>query len=221
MRAWIQEKFRINWWQTLRLNFHFFPWRVAIRLPIVVEGRLRVTDWSGSIQLPPQASFGTVVIGSRHETYVASCGKAQLSLGGCWKVNGCIRIGADSCIYIHKNALLETGDGCFLARDTQIHCFNRIVLADKVKAGEIYITDTSAHPIRRGGKLLPMTGTVRVGEGCYFGFRVMLLRGCVIPPYSVVGSGAICTRDYTEYGKCNLFLAGCPAEVKDKETRAE
>lgn len=171
--------------------------------------------------MPPQASFGTVYIGSRHETYVASAGKAQLSLGGCWKVHGRIRIGVDSCIYVHKNALLETGDGCFLSRDTQIHCFRHIVLGDKVRAGEIYVVDTAAHPIRRSGRLLPMTGSVRVGEGCYLGFRVMLLKGCVLPPWSVVGSGAVCARDYTGAGERNLFLAGCPAEVKDKDTWAE
>lgn len=221
MKTQIKEKIRINWWQSLRLNFHFLPWRMAIRFPIVVEGRLRVTDWSGSIRMPRRASFGTVVIGSRHETYVAASGKAQLSLGGCWNVRGRIRIGVDSCIYVHKNALLETGDGCFLARDTQIHCFNHVVLGDRVKAGEIYVVDTVAHLIRRGGQQLPLLGSVRVGEGCYLGFRVMLLKGCVIPPWSVVGSGAVCTRDYTEAGDRHLFLAGCPAEARDKDTFAE
>ena len=219
MKQTIKNLFRINWWATLRLNFGLLPWCDARRLPIIVYGKLRMETCGGALQLPTHAPRATVVIGSHHETYVASGGRAQLSLHGTWKVEGRICIGVDSCLYIGQGATLTTGGGCFIARDSQIHCFHQISIGQGVKAGEVYITDSAAHTIVRGGNPSPMLGEVKVGNRCYLGFRTMLLKGCVLPPDSVVGSGAVCTRDYSTQGTSGLFLTGCPATIKEREVK--
>ena len=60
-----------------------------------------------------------------------------------------------------------------------------------------------------------MTRPIVIGDGCYFGFRTMVLRGAVVPPHSVIGSGAVCTRDYSAgHPAGHLLLTGVPAEVK-------
>lgn len=210
------NQFYMNILSTLKLNFRLLPWRQACRLPIVVEGPLRVDIGpEAKLLLPPDAKRGTVVIGSRHETYKAAAGKTQFSLYGTWQVEGRVRIGIDSCLYIHRKATFHTGDGVFIARDSQIECAEAITLGNQVLAGEIYLCDTAGHPVSHQGKSLPMTRPIMIGDGCYFGFRTQVLRGTVIPPHCVIGSGAVCTRNYAEaHPEGHLLLTGVPAEVK-------
>lgn len=220
MKQLLKNIFRINWWVSWRLNTRLLPWRDALRFPIVVYGSLRTELQGGKLILPAHAPFGTLVFGSHHETYVAASGKAQFTLNGTWQLHGPCHIGVDSCIYIGPQAYMECGKNCFLARDTQIHCFHKVLIGHDVKAGECYITDSAAHEIIRKGAPQPMTAPVIIGDRCYLGFRTIMLKGTHIPPDSVIGSGAICTRDYTLEGNSGLFLTGIPAEVREREISA-
>ena len=208
--------FRTNWLATLKLNLKLLPWHQARRLPIVVEGPLRIEiGEEARIVLPKEARRGTITLGSRHETYKAEAGKAQFSIYGTWNVNGPIRIGLDSCLYIHRGATLTTGRDIFIARDSQIECAECVTIGDNVLAGEIYLCDSAGHEVAHGEEVQPMTRPISIGDGCYFGFRTMVLRGAQIPPHCVIGSGAVCTRDFVEaHPEGHLLLAGVPAEVK-------
>lgn len=208
--------FPMNLLATLKLNLKLLPWRQALRLPIVVQGPLRVElGPKARLELPAVAGRATVVIGSRHETYKAGAGKGQFSLHGTWKVGGRVRLGVDSCLYIHEGATLTTGSEVYIARDSQIECAQEVTIGDYVLMGETYICDTVAHPVKHGSSLQPMTRPIAIAEGCYFGFRTMVLRGTRIPPHCVIGSGAVCTRDYTAaHPDGHLLLTGVPAEVK-------
>lgn len=206
----------INWYRTLQLNLRLLPWRQARRLPIVVQGRLRVEGLSGQIVLPPDAPFDTVRIGSRHETFRASAGLAQLALYGRWEVAGPVRIGVDSCLFVHRDAVFSTGCDVYLARNTQIDCCCSVSIGDHVLAGELYVCDSAVHAVTRdGGVSRPLTLPVTIGHDCYFGHRTMVLRGTTIPAYSVIGSGAVCCRDYAaQHPEGHVLLTGVPAQVK-------
>lgn len=208
--------FCTNWPATLKLNLKLLPLSQACHLPIVVEGPLRMEMGEGArIELPKDAAKGTITLGSRHETYKAEAGKAQFSIFGTWKVGGKVRIGLDSCLYIHPKGILTTGKDVFIARDSQIECAEQVTIGDNVLAGEIYICDNAGHPVKHGDEVQPMTRPISIGDGCYFGFRTMVLRGAKIPPNCVIGSGAICTKDYTVGNpEGHLLLGGVPAEVK-------
>jgi len=210
------QLFRTNWLATMKLNFKLLPWSQACRLPIMVEGPLRMEiGTEARIILPKETVKGTIVLGSRHETYKAEAGKAQLSIYGTWQVGGKIRIGLDSCVYIHPRAMLTTGKDIYIARDSQIECAEQVTIGDNVLAGEIYLCDSAGHEVTHGKENQSMTKRIAIGNGCYFGFRTMVLRGASIPPHSVIGSGAVCTRDYAiENPEGHILLAGVPAEVK-------
>lgn len=209
----------MNWLATLKLNFKLLPWRQAMRLPIVVEGPLLVELGSEArIILPPDAPFRTIVLGSRHETYKARAGKAQFTIFGTWQVKGQVRIGTDCCLYIHRAATLTTGHGVYIARDSQIECAECVTIGNRVLAGEIYICDNAGHQVTHAGQPQPMTRPITIADGCYFGFRTMVLRGACIPPHCVIGSGAVCTRNYAaEHPEGHLLLTGAPADVKASE----
>ena len=211
--------FRINWRATFRLNFNAGGWKAVARMPIKVYGPLKLS-LSGKIILPQDSPRNTVVINSVHEDYTAVSGKAELSIHGTWKVGGFLRIGTDACIFIKEGALLETGANTYLGRDTQINCSQHISIGNGVFAGEMYVCDSSVHQVIASEHAKPMLGEVIIGDGAYLGFRTILLKGTVVPPRSVVGSGAVCSSDYTKEGAEKLFICGNPAVVKAKDVTA-
>ncbi|MBP3710981.1 MAG: hypothetical protein IJ219_00260 [Bacteroidaceae bacterium] len=210
---------RTNWLATFRLNYNAGGWRAVMRMPIKVYGPLKL-NIRGKIVLPKNAQRNTLVINSEHEDYTATAGKAELNIQGTWKVNGFLRIGPDACIAIEEDALLETGTGTYLGRDTQIHCSHHISIGKGVFAGETYICDSAIHQIVSAEGTKPMLGKVIIGDDTYLGFRAILLKGTSIPPRSVVGSGAVCTSDFSKHGTEKLFICGNPAVVKATDVTA-
>jgi acetyltransferase-like isoleucine patch superfamily enzyme len=85
----------------------------------------------------------------------------------------------------------------------------------------MYVCDSTIHQILSAGNSKPMNGEVVIGDGAYLGFRTMLLKGTVIPAYSVVGSGAVCVSDYNQGGAEKLFICGNPAVVKATDVTAK
>ena len=209
-----------NWLATFRLNYHAGGWRAVMRMPIRVYGPMRLT-LKGMIVLPSEVSKNMIVIGSDHEDYTASSGKAELNIQGTWKLSGPLHIGPDSCIAVGKDALLQTGSGTYLGRDTQIHCYHHVGIGNGVFAGEMYVCDSAIHQIVSGGEEKPLYADVIIGDGVYLGFRTILLKGTVIPTGSVVGSGAVCTSDFSKGGAEKLFICGNPAIVKAKDVTAK
>ena len=211
---------RTNWMATFRLNYNAGGWKAVVRMPIKVYGSLKLT-LSGKIVLPPDSPRNTVVINSEHEDYTVICGKAELNIRGTWKLGGFLRIGPDSCIAIEEAAVLETGTNTYLGRDTQIHCAHHICIGNGVFAGEMYVCDSAIHQVFSSGQAKPLLGEVIIGDGTYLGFRTFLLKGTVIPPSSVVGSGTVCSSDFSKDGTEKLFICGNPAVVKAQDVTAK
>lgn len=191
-----------------------------MRLPIKVYGPLKLT-LKGKILLPQNEPRNTIVINSEHEDYTALSGKAELNIHGTWKMEGFLRIGPDTCIAIEKDALFETGADTYLGRDTQIHCYHHICIGSGVFAGETYLCDSAIHQIISSSNEKPMLGEVIIGDGTYLGFGTILLKGTVIPPRSVVGSGAVCSSDFSKNGTEKLLICGNPAVVKATDVTAK
>ena len=72
-----------NWLATFRLNYHAGGWKAVRLLPIRVYGPLKL-KLEGKTILPPDATKNMIVIGSDHEDYTASSGKAELNIQGTW-----------------------------------------------------------------------------------------------------------------------------------------
>lgn len=209
-----------NWLATFRLNYHAGGWKAVVQMPIRVYGSLKLS-LGGKIILPSGSRKNTVIINSCHEDYTAPSGKAELNIQGTWKLGGSLHVGPDGCIAVAEGALLETGADTYLGRDTQIHCYRHVSIGNGVFAGEMYICDSTIHQVLSADAEKPMHGEVIIGDGVYLGFRTTLLKGTVIPPLSVVGSGAVCTSDFSKDGVEQLLICGNPAVVKAQGVTAK
>lgn len=208
--SFITNILRLNWHATIAINHKIGGWQTVLRMPVKVYGKMKL-DISGNIILPDNAIRNTLIIGSDHEDYTASSGRAQLRIDGTWVIEGLVRIGHDCFIGVEKGATLTMGAGCFIGRDSQIHCSGTTVFGRDVLCGEIYVCDSDVHTITENGVETQTVGAVTIGDGVYLGFRTKLLKNTIIPPRSVVASGAICTKDYGT--EAEVLLAGVPAKI--------
>lgn len=211
---------RTNWLATFRLNYQAGGWKAVLRMPIRVYGRLRLT-LEGRVVIPENLTKNQIVINSDYEDYTASAGKAELNLKGTLKLQGGLHIGPDCCIAVEEGALLEIGAGTYIGRDSQIHCYGHTRIGSNVFAGEMYLCDSTIHQVYSRSALKPRHGEVCIGDGTYLAFRTVLLKGTNIPPQSVVGSGSLCTSDFSKDGKEKLFICGNPAVVKATDVTAK
>lgn len=120
---------------------------------------------------------------------------------------------------------ISIGDNVFVGRRTVIECFESIDIGDNAMISfECVISDTSGHSLdheqrRRDVRhwqetdqwMMPGVETepISIGADSWIGARVMILRGVSIGEGSVVGAGAVVTRDVPPWS----VAAGNPVRV--------
>lgn len=212
---------RVNIIKTLRLNFHLLTFHQAIRFPILVYGKLKITNLTGKIVFTDSKIRTNMLrFGSAHEMSIKSAGIAQLSLSGTLKVEGYALIGIDSCVYIEKNSILELGDQCYIGRNSNIFCTEYIRIGAKNLIGsEAYVTDSSFHQIvEKDHPPLPLSKPVVIGKQNYWGTRVIIQKGTATPDYCIICSGSVCNKDYRQSGE-NIMIGGVPAKLIKNDVR--
>jgi acetyltransferase-like isoleucine patch superfamily enzyme len=109
-----------------------------------------------------------------------------------------IQIGDD--VYIGTDAFLVSGCGITIG--------NGCVLSDQV-----YINDTHHGLDPTKGPILsqPMEtkGPIVIEEGCFIGYRAIVLSGVTLGHHCVVGAGAVVTKSFPPYSA----IGGVPARL--------
>ncbi len=140
----------------------------------------------------------------------------------------------------YTNSGITIGKQCFIGRNSILSCKNGdIILGDRVNIGfnsEIFsgskvevgkdtllaaycyliggdhVVDDVSVPITQTGSI---SRGIRVGEACWLGAGVKVLDGTCIGKYSIIGAGAVVTKDIDEY----KVAVGIPAKViKDRRS---
>ena len=111
-------------------------------------------------------------------------------------------------------ASVKIGDGTYIGRHLYLTCTDSITIGERcVLSDYVYLTDL-AHGIDpfRGSILhqpLESKGPVVIGDGCFLGFRSVVLPGVSLGEHCVVGANAVVTRSFPAYS----MVAGAPARV--------
>lgn len=115
-------------------------------------------------------------------------------------------------INIRDNAELIIGDGVFFNSHCTISCMNSIKIGDNTLFGSnVYIYDND-HNYRDPNSLIKNQGysllPIVIGENCWIGANVIILKGVTIGANSVIGAGVIVHNDIPEntliFNKQNL-----------------
>lgn len=213
IRKVIKEFVSVNIQKTLRMNFHYFPFRTACRLPIMVYKNVNISKLGGVIIINSTIRRGLLTIGRRdigtldHE-HVRSI----------WEVSGEIVLdgkasfGSGSRISVANGAKLRIGKNFLMTGNSSIVCQKEITFGrDCLLSWEILIMDTDFHRIvNMQGEVINKPSPIRVGNHVWIGCRATLLKGAVVPDNVVIAAGSLIAKPLTDslhiYGGNNKKL---------------
>lgn len=123
---------------------------------------------------------------------------------------------ADSYIWTQPGspAQILIGDGTYIGRHFYATAIGGITIGARcVLSDYVYLTDC-AHGLDPHGDFilhqpLESKGPVAIGDGCFLGFRSVILPGVTLGAHCVVGANAVVTRSFPAYS----MVAGAPARV--------
>lgn len=220
----IRRALRTSWIKTLYLNFLTLPFAQAIRLPIIVSRYTYFYSLSGKIILTAPARFGMIRMGFLGEDVVVpKNAQSLLQIEGDLLLGDNVRIGCGVIIRVESNATLIFG------RDVRVGAKSRIIAYDSITVGdntgiswECQIIDSNMHDICdvSTGALYPMSKKIIIGANNWIGTRTSIMKGCITPDYTIIGSSSICNKKY-EIPKYSI-IAGNPAKfIKTGVKRAD
>lgn len=204
----------VNWFKTIYLNFKTQRFSTAVKLPILVYGKLKIVNLSGSIVLEGPIKLGRFRIGYNSDLFSASKGGALLNLNGTILSHGYFWASVD--VLLQVVGLLELEDGTFFGNGAKLRCINYIYFGVGSRmASECQAFDTNFHYMRniRTGETYRRDGKIIVGNYCWIGNRTTLSKGTIIPDYAIVASNSLCNKDYSKEDIQAPFIGGIPAKI--------
>lgn len=202
--------------KSLWVSLHFFPFKEAIKLPVLVRYNTKCKSLKGTIGLNSNGGgksrlvigFGGVGI------YDKKYQRSILQIDGRIELpEGKTRLGTGAKIVVGKTGTLTFGkDFCNTAGMTII-CTDNIKLGDNVLVSwETMIMDEDWHQLQNTGtgKIHEKHKPISIGNNVWICYRSTILKGTIIPNGCTVAAGAVVSGKFETQ---NSILAGVPAKI--------
>lgn len=126
-------------------------------------------------------------------------------------------IANDSVVEVGYSGILEFGNNVSFNSGLRLSCYKQIIIEDHVLGSwDISIFDTDFHRLKdvEVNELIDTCSKqIKVGKGSWLGFGTTMLKGSVLPQYSVLGAKSLLTKEFiTPF----TIYAGNPAQAKKK-----
>lgn len=212
-------KVRANLIKTIYINFKFFPWKIAKKLPIIIIGKTDISRCNGKIVLKDPPRFAMLVIGAPNPPNT-NCFETTFWVNGTLELSDHVRIHRGSSLNVAKGAVLSIGREVLFNVFCKIRCWNNIRIGSYCRfAWDCQIFDSNFHyMLDTKGYTKRHTGSVLIGESCWLGNRATVNKGTVLPNKTIVASGSIVNKDFSQYGE-SITIGGVPAKYITNEFR--
>ena len=207
--------FQHNVLATIFINFKLLPFRQAIKFPIEVFHKFRMTNLQGRLILDvPVISRGMIQIGCYGSEMFSHNDETILYLAGDWHCKGKVSFGIGSCLRIERGACMITEDDVVVGARNLVFCENGMVLKQKfLSSWDCTIIDTDRHDVinTKTRNVTNPSAEIVVGEHTWVGNSASIQKGTKLPANSIVASHSLCNKDYSSEGEYCIF-AGVPAK---------
>lgn len=215
----LKRLLKINWLYSFYFNFHYLPFKQAIKLPVILF-KPKLLKCKGEVILDSEIiKTGMIQLGEHLVSLYPNKGLVWENHGGKVVFKGNCIIGNSSAISIGEKGFCELGNnfrattGLKLTSHCHIHFGEDVLIA-----WDVIIMDTSFHRLKDREGNFKNTGyaPIYIGKNNWITTRCMILNGTKTPDYCTIGAGSILNKDYSNF-PTHILLAGNPIEVKAKD----
>ena len=211
---------RLSIWRTIYFNLRTLPFKIAIKFPVFIYGRVHFFILNGKILFEnTPVKSGMVKIGINGDSFSLSDHTGYVQLGSKTSIlifEGSCRIALNAKIRV-QSGVLRIGNGVRIGTDTKVVCNG-----GKITIGE-YTGITFACTIMNSSfhytydieekKYVNRTNTIEIGKYNWIGNQTTILGKCKTKDYTIVGTGSLLNHNYKKYEGDYPLLAGRPAKL--------
>jgi len=205
--------------KTLRFNFHYFPFKTALKLPVVVSHRTFLRELHGKVEIPEKIETAMVKIGFGDVGHYDRKRSRNI-----WQVRGTVGFGGKASIG-HGSKLsvrgnLKLGAGFNMTAESTIVCAKEITFGDDcLLSWDILVMDTDEHPLyNKENERINPDKPIVVGNHVWIGCKCVLLKGANVPDNTVLAAGTLLKSSFV--GE-NQIIGGNPPTILKGDVRWE
>lgn len=214
LKTTLETFFALNYIKTIYFNFHYLPFKQAIRFPFFLFN-VKLKNMGGTIVLDSEnIKRGMIRLGRNNNSFFETTrNKLVWEMRGSCIFKGECTIGNNSAIVTGNKGSIEFGDNV-LGAFVRICSYKSITIGENTRfSWEIQIIDTDFHEtinIETGEKSIP-TKEIKIGKNNWIGNRVSIMKGTVTPDFCIVGASSLLNKKYDI--PLYSLIAGVPAKL--------
>ena len=209
----------VNIWKTIWFNFHYFPFKIAIRFPFLIYYRTLLRKMGGKIVVQAPVRTGMVKFGAHyvkiHDPFYS---RTIWDVEGTLIIGGQTTIGRGCKINVENGGELKLGNNFLVTGNTSIICEKDISFGDDcLLSWDILVMDTDYHHILNmdGGKI-NYPKSIYIGNHVWIGCRNTILKGVSIGDNNVIAANSTITHSIQD-SFCVIGGNGNMTEVLKKD----
>lgn len=184
---------------SIYFNFHYLPFKQAIKLPILLY-KPNLIKCNGKIIIDADDIYtGMIRLGVWMVSIYRNTGIMFENSGGTIIFNGKCSIGNDSSIAVGTHGELVIGSGFCATASLKLVCYNNIKFNDNVLIGwDCIFMDTDFHKLTRIGEngCSKGYGSIIIGANNWFGCKCVVLKNTQTEDFISVGSSSLLNKKY-------------------------
>lgn len=179
---------------SIYFNFHYLPFKQAIRLPILLY-KPRFKDLKGNVNICKQGGvkYGMVRLGFPSVSIYPDAGILIENHGGTIIFSGSCFIGNNSAISIGKSGTVIFGDRFSASTTLKLVSYDKITFGSRVCIGwDVLVMDTDFHKLtKQSGDYSRGHAPVEIGSDNWFGNGCRIMKRAKTPDYCVISAGTM------------------------------
>lgn len=177
---------------TIYFNFHYLPFRQAIKLPIFLY-KPHFRKLKGKISIMGGVKTGMIELGRYQVALYPNSGLIYSNSGGHIIFLGKCCIGNNSAIAIGKNGKVVIGDGFYASTSFKLAVQYHVTFDSHVMFGwDCLVMDSDYHKLTKvNGGFTKGYGEILIGANTWCGNGVLVLKNSIIPSNCVVGAKSV------------------------------
>lgn len=199
---------------SLYFNFHYLPFKQALKLPILLY-KPDLLSTKGKIILDcKNIKFGQIRMGFRTCSIYPNSGFVWENHGGTIIFKGKCRIGNDSYLSIGEKSTVIFGDDFRNTAGLKLVSYRGIRFGTKTSLGwGVLIMDTNFHPLYdiKNKKYKRASGPIEIGDYNWFGTGCKIMHSVITPERCIFGMNTIITRNCEMKSYC--VMGGNPVKI--------